>query len=122
MNNGITDPREYITFPYRVITILVFDFGLLRAKDVAVFSIKAFDIPIAFIGYTALSVLKQTTELTPKFSELLRTFALPCTFVATASNGKNSQDGTCFRAAAWNTKSEPFIAESTLNWSRTSPI
>ena len=49
-NNGITDPRENITLPYLVTAILVFDFGLFRANDIAVFSIKAFDIPIAFMG------------------------------------------------------------------------
>ena len=43
-------------------------------------------------------------------------------FVATACIGKNSQEGTCFKAAAWKTKSEPLITFSTLLKSLVSPI
>jgi len=46
----MTDPREYMTLPYRVTDTTVFDFGWLRANAWAVFSIKAFVMPIALTG------------------------------------------------------------------------
>ena len=52
------------------------------------------------IGYTALSVLRQTTDLTFASKDALSKFSLPEIFVATACIGKNSQVGTCFNAAA----------------------
>ena len=60
-------------------------------------------MPIALIGRTALSVLRKTAERTSLRSHASITFALPNTFVRTASSGKNSHDGTCLRAAAWKT-------------------
>ena len=57
---------------------------------------------IALTGYAALSVDKQTTFLTPASMAAVRTFSVPKTLVLTASMGKNSHDGTCFNAAAWN--------------------
>jgi hypothetical protein len=92
------------------------------SNDIAVFSIRALDIPIALIGYTALSVLRQTTEPTCASIAARRTLALPWIFVATASKGKNSAEGTCFRAAAWKTRSEFFITFLTLSESLTSPM
>jgi hypothetical protein len=59
----------------------------------------AFDIPIAFMGYAALSVDKQITFLTPHSIAAVSTLSVPKTFVLTASSGKNSHDGTCFNAA-----------------------
>ena len=50
-----------------------------------------------------MSVLRHTTERTPHACAARITLSLPCTFVATAWSGKNSHDGTCFRAAAWKT-------------------
>ena len=60
MNKGITDPLDPITFPYLVpqkteLLLRVLEFAIIT------FSINAFDIPMAFIGYAALSVLKITT-------------------------------------------------------------
>jgi len=75
----------------------------LRAKALATRSIMALLRPIALIGYTALSVLRHTTDLTPHSWAARITLSLPCTFVAVACNGKNSHEGTCFSAAAWNT-------------------
>src|SRR5580765_2765063 len=49
------------------------------------------------------------------------TFWLPRTLVLTAWSGKNSQDGTCLRAAAWKAKSAPVKAFETDARSRTSP-
>jgi hypothetical protein len=63
MNNGITEPRDAITLPYRVTLMTVCP--LLRDLAMATFSIMALLIPMALMGYTALSVLKQMTLLTP---------------------------------------------------------
>src|ERR1022692_236222 len=93
---------------------VVADAGLLRANACAVFSIRALLMPIALMGYTALSVLRHTTDLTPLAAAASITLALPATLVRTACVGKNSQDGTCFRAAAWKTISTPRMASITL--------
>ena len=79
------------------------------------FFINAIDVPIAFTGYTALSVLRTITLLTLEASAAFITFSVPRVFVCTASIGKNSHDGTCFKAAAWNTKSTLHIAAKTLS-------
>ena len=79
---------------------MVFESSKLRDLANITFSIRAFVIPIALIGYAALSVLKITTFLTSKASADKSTFSVPITFVLIASNGKNSQEGTCFKAAA----------------------
>ena len=71
-------------------------------------------MPIALMGCTALSVPRQTTAATPLALAASMTLELPKTFVRTASSGKNSQDGTCLSAAAWNTKRTPRVARSTL--------
>ena len=96
----MTEPRDIMTFPYLVIEILVLLSGKFLAKDCATFSIRDLLMPIALIGYTALSVLKHTIPFTPYLTALPMTFELPVIFVATASIGKNSHDGTCFNAAA----------------------
>ncbi len=48
-------------------------------------------MPIALTGYTALSVLRHTTERTPAAAAAWITLRLPMTFVRTACVGKNSQ-------------------------------
>ena len=48
-------------------------------------------------------MLKQTTFLTLISIEALTTLSIPLTFVFVASIGKNSHDGTCFKAAALKT-------------------
>ena len=57
-------------------------------------------MPIALIGYAALSVERQMTDLTLASMAAVRTLSVPITLVRTASMGKNSQEGTCLRAAA----------------------
>ena len=52
-----------------------------------IFSANALDIPIAFIGYAALSVLRRITRFTPLAVAALQTFSVPSTFVRTASIG-----------------------------------
>ena len=49
-NNGITDPREAITFPYRVQQITVRSGSAVLDFAVMTCSIIAFEIPIALIG------------------------------------------------------------------------
>jgi hypothetical protein len=58
---------------------------------------------MALIGYTALSVLRQTTRFTPHSIAASSTFSVPSTLVRTACIGWNSHDGTCLSAAAWKT-------------------
>ena len=72
----------------------------VRALATITFSIIAFEMPIALIGYTALSVLRQSTRLTSNSTAASITLSVPMTFVFTASMGWNSHDGTCLRAAA----------------------
>ncbi len=50
-----------------------------------------------------MSVLRHTTDRTPASCAARMTLSLPWTLVATACNGKNSHEGTCFKAAAWKT-------------------
>ena len=50
MNSGITEPREYMTLPYRTQETVVALFGLFRACAWATFSIRALLIPIALTG------------------------------------------------------------------------
>ena len=72
----------------------------MRALAAMHFSISALDIPMAFTGYTALSVLRTMTLLTRDARAAFITFSAPRVLVWTASMGKNSQEGTCFSAAA----------------------
>ena len=60
-----------------------------QTRDFAIitFSIIAFDIPIALMGYTALSVLRTTHRLTPHSIAARMTFSAPMTLVLTASMG-----------------------------------
>src|SRR5690606_8355815 len=97
-NKGITDPLDAMTLPYRVKQTVVLD--ALREAAIATFSIKAFEIPIALIGYAALSVLRQIILFTLLAIAASIVFCVPKTFVLVASMGKNSQEGTCFNAAA----------------------
>jgi len=67
----------------------------------ATFSSIALVIPIALIGYAALSVERQITHFTPASIAAVKMLSVPMTLVLTASIGKNSQEGTCLSAAAW---------------------
>ena len=60
-NNGITDPRLAITLPYRTEEITVS--LLVLALATITFSIIAFEIPMALMGYTLLSVLSQLEKM-----------------------------------------------------------
>src|SRR5690349_8130202 len=99
MKCGTTEPRLAITFPYRVQQITVVR-PPTRDFAIASFSIIALEIPMALIGYTALSVDSTITFLTPADNAAFRTFSAPSSLVRMASIGKNSHDGTCLSAAA----------------------
>ena len=86
-NSGITEPREAITLPYRVPQMTVRVPSRLRDMATMTFSIMAFDIPMALMGYTALSVLRQTTRFTRAAIAACSTFSVPSTLVRTASIG-----------------------------------
>src|SRR4026207_405388 len=77
---GTTDPRLAMTLPYRVQQITV-RFPPTRDLAIASFSIIALEMPIALIGYTALSVDSTMTFLTPAERAALRTFSAPSSFV-----------------------------------------
>ena len=87
-----------MTLPYLVQQIFVLP--ELRLLATAIFSSIALVIPIALIGYAALSVERQITDSTPHSIATVSTLSVPITLVRTASIGKNSQEGTCFNAAA----------------------
>ena len=57
-------------------------------------------MPMALMGYAALSVDRQTMRRTPAPIAAVSTLSVPSTLVRTASMGKNSQEGTCLSAAA----------------------
>ena len=83
--------------------IVVLAGSTLRDLATNTFSIIALEMPMALMGYTALSVLRQIMRFTPHCTAASVAFSVPRTLVFTASSGWNSQDGTCFNAAAWNT-------------------
>ena len=100
IQSGTTEPREQSTLPYLVQQMLVLSGDTVLDFATITFSIIALLVPIAFTGYAALSVDKQIIFFTPASIAAVKTFSVPRTLVFTASIGKNSQDGTCFRAAA----------------------
>jgi hypothetical protein len=50
MNRGMTEPREYITFPYRTQQTVVEASSSIIVEEIATFSISAFVMPIALMG------------------------------------------------------------------------
>ena len=68
-------------------------------------SCSAFVMPITLTGLQALSVeIASATSTSAPGERIARTTLLaPRTFVFTASMGSYSHEGTCLRAAAWNT-------------------
>ena len=65
IKSGMTDPREHMTFPYRVQQIVVFSGATVRLLAIMTFSIMALLVPMALTGYAALSVDRQMTFRTP---------------------------------------------------------
>src|SRR5262245_61275004 len=99
MKCGTTEPRLAITLPYLVQQITV-ESAATRDFATASFSIMALEMPMALIGYTALSVDRTMTRWTRAPIAALSRLSAPRMFVRTASIGKNSHDGTCLSAAA----------------------
>ena len=60
----MTEPLEYITFPYRTQQTVVGVLSSIIVDEMATFSINAFVMPMALMGYAALSVLRHTIQLT----------------------------------------------------------
>ena len=81
----------------------------MRALAIMIFSISAFDIPMAFMGYTALSLLRTIMCFDAAGQGRVEDVIGAQGVGLYGLKGKNSQDGTCFSAAAWNTKSTPCI-------------
>ena len=73
----------------------------MRDFATTTFSIIALLVPMAFMGYAALSVERHIAAFTPSSIAAVSTLSVPKTLVFTASKGKNSHEGTCFNAAAW---------------------
>ena len=92
-----------------------------RAFVTAILSARALVLPITFTGYAALSVERHTTASTPASTAASSTFAVPTAFVRRAALGSFSHPGMSFIAAAWNTKSTPFMALRQSSALRISP-
>src|SRR5690606_11687163 len=100
IKNGMTDPLDPITFPYRTTEKRI---GLLpRMLFAATKSLSDanFVAPYKLIGAQALSVDKATTRSTSVSKHASITFCAPCILVLTHSSGLYSAMGTCFIAAA----------------------
>ena len=122
IKNGITDPLEPITLPYRTtLNRTSFDplILLAAANNLSETSLVA---PYKFIGAHALSVDSATTSFTPHSKAAWITFSAPSMFVRIHSVGLYSAVSTCLIAAAWMITSIPSQALFTRSLSRTSPI
>ena len=98
LNNGITEPLEFKTFPKRTAENLVcFDFSDFSYTYISQQRLLA---PITLIGSTALSVEISTNLSALYFSAKSATFSVPFTLFLTASSGLSSIKGTCLCAAA----------------------
>ena len=86
INRGITEPLDAKTLPYLVPQITV-ESSPCRDLATKTFYIIALEMPMALIGYTALSVLKQITRLTFVLIAAVSTFSVPIILVLTASIG-----------------------------------
>ena len=70
---------------------------------------------MTFSGLIALSVEISTIAVTPAFRQASAVLRVPITLVSTPSVGLASTIGTCFKAAAWKTRSG---LSSAITWSR----
>ena len=80
IKNGITDPRDPMTFPYRTtLNFSCFDPSILLAatNNLSLHNLVA---PYRFIGAAALSVLKAITFLTSVSIHALIRLSAPITF------------------------------------------
>ena len=75
--NGITEPREFITFPYLTTENIVSLCTDIKLDEIVNLSAASFVAPYKFIGSTALSVDKVITFLTLLSIKLLLHFVFP---------------------------------------------
>ncbi len=98
---GITDPDEPSTLPKRTATNRVSTSGW-SANDSMIHSHTAFDCPITFFGFAALSVEMSTKRSTPNSTATSASDRVASTLFTTACSGFASSMPTCLYAAAWN--------------------
>ena len=108
-NSGITLPLEPSTLPKRT---AMYSVWLRRAMYCTISSVMRLVAPITLVGLTALSVDSCTYCFTPYLSAQSATFSVPPTLFFTASAGLSSISGTCLCAAAWNTTSGRYCANT----------
>ncbi len=97
---GITEPDEPSTLPKRTATKRVSTSGW-SANDSMIHSHTAFDWPITFFGFAALSVEIRTKRSTPNSTATSASVRVASTLFETACSGFASSIPTCLYAAAW---------------------
>ena len=103
IKNGMTEPRDPITFPYLTTAYRVPCSPPYEFEATNNLSEANFVAPYKFIGDDALSVESATTRFTLQSTAASITFIAPLILVFTHSNGLYSAVGTIFVAAAWTT-------------------
>ena len=98
--NGMMDPRDPMTFPYRTTAKRVSSFPAYELPATNNLSEVSFVAPYKLIGLLALSVESATTRFTPWSIHASIKFMAPITLVFTHSNGLYSAVGTILVAAA----------------------
>src|SRR5690606_6336366 len=101
--NGITEPREPITLPYRTTEKRVPCSPEYELEATNSLSEASFVAPYRFIGELALSVDKATQPLMLWSMQASMTFIAPLILVLMHSNGLYSAVGTILVAAACTT-------------------
>src|SRR5688572_16204271 len=94
MKNGMTEPREPITFPYRTTAKRVLCVPAYALPAMNNLSEASFVAPYRLIGLLALSVDNATTRLMPRSMHTSMRFIAPLMLVLTHSKGLYSAVGT----------------------------
>ena len=94
LKSGITEPFEPSTFPNLVVTNSVV-FVCCCERYCIIISQHLFEAPIAFVGFTALSVEIITNFFTLWNCAIVATLKVPITLFFIASIGDISIRGTC---------------------------
>ena len=90
----MTEPLEPATLPKRVEAKIVSPPPSALAAVISRSPIN-FDVPMTFVGLTALSELVNNTRATLASLAAVTTFCTPLMFVSTAARGCISQSATC---------------------------
>ena len=126
-NSGTTDPVLPSTLPNRTVTQRIAAPPARTAATSSAWqyiSANRLLAPITLLGFTALSVEISTIARAPAARAASATCRVPTVLVSRSSPGFASPIGTCFSAAAWNTRSGR-NSEKTARmrpWSRTSAM